>query len=129
MSRLFWRGATSRQAIDTIMNHNVLSVSMDSTAKDAANKMLDNKINKILVTENNQPKRVLELFKIGPEDLRDNKQVKDLPLSGLGEVSSGTSVEEAYPILRDYSAVVVKDRHTQDVSGVVTLTDYMRHIT
>ena len=81
-------------------------------------------VNKVLVTENDKPKSILEISKITPEDIKNDKKISDLNLSPLFVVASGASLSDTFTLLKKYPAIVVQKGN--DISGIVTMTDYAR---
>jgi CBS domain-containing protein len=111
--------------VDSIMNPSVQKIDVNSSVKEAIRVLVTHHVKKVLVTENDKPKSLLEISNITPEDIKNNRKIAELKLSPLATVSSGASLSETFTLLKAYPALVVvqKDSH---ISGIVTMTDYAR---
>lgn len=118
------------------MNPNIITISSDNTVKEAIKKMEDNNLSKLVVTSGqlgdqlelnkNNIKGILQLSKISPQDVSNNVKLGDLSLSSFKILGDNTKLDQAYPDIKTYPVVLVASSQNQNVSGVVTLTDYAR---
>jgi CBS domain-containing protein len=123
------------------MKKHVIAVNDTDTIDEAIEKMDKNEITKLIVIDKEgDVKGILQLSHIYRDDVKQKKQISEIQLDKYGTVTSDTNLEEAYPIIKSWSAVVVINGKLENnkiennnitlanVSGVVTLTDYSRYV-
>lgn len=108
-----------------IMNADFKIVDIETKVKEAAHLMIDNALNMIVVEDHLYEFRILQLSDVTPEVLKGDKRISDLYLNRVPVYTDDHSVKEAYTDIKIYPAILVKNRKTADIVGIVTLDDVM----
>lgn len=116
---------SNKKILKSIMNPNVITAKSNENVKDVVSKMLDYNLNKILIDDSPKPK-ILEISKITPRILKSNKRLSELVLAEIPMLDSTTEVSKAYPFIRKFPAVAV--REDDHIAGIVTMTDYGKNV-
>jgi CBS domain-containing protein len=105
------------------MNPNVPEISSDKTTKEAAKLMVDRDCSQIVVTEDNEPKWILDISKITQDSLVKDKPIKQLPLSPVNTVQSGAEINTVLHSNQSFPLIVTEDKEKKKVKGIVTAED------
>ena len=112
-----------RRPIDSIMNPNPPEIPSDNTAKQAAKLMVDRDASQIVVIENNEPKWILDISKITPDALKNDKPIMELPLFPVNTVQSGAEISTVLDSIKSFPFIVTEDKDKKKVKGIVTAQD------
>ncbi len=109
--------------VDLIMSTDVVRISASSSVSDATKLIKDSGVHKVLVTQGDDVKGILEDWKILPSD--ETKKVQDIQLSMVPTTKLGSDVGDVLGQLKDSPAVVVI-KPNKEIAGVVTAMDLLK---
>lgn len=116
------------RTVREVMTTNLITVTSDSSAMDAAIAMRDNNIGPVLVVDNNQIRGILTDRDITVEAVASGKdlsttRVIDLCTANVQTVSPDTSVEDAVQLMKDNSIRRLPVVENGAPVGIVSLGD------
>jgi hypothetical protein len=122
--------------VERMIDHNIKAVSPETPVTEVLGDLKGGK--KVVRMEDEQPTKLLELFDVTPDDVRNRREVGDLASTDIVIEPSSASTNQVYDSLIKDVAVAISKLETvktssgtakakeSSISGIITMSDYSK---
>jgi hypothetical protein len=122
--------------VQLMIDHNIKTVSPETPVTDVLGDLKGGK--KVVIMKDEQPTKLLELFDVTPDDVRNRRQVGELASTDIVIKPSSANKNQVYDSLIKEVAVAISGPETvkassettkateSSISGIITMSDYSK---